>query len=626
MASFAEEEDFITDARMVENAHKIDVIVANNFKLNKISVPETTDDATFMRRATLAAIGRIPTPQEALQFLELEHPGKRKLLIDYLYNSDGYSSHMTNYYYDLFTLREGFGNGTGTRDNSQLIDWFRSAADTNMTWNLLCEKLLTTRGNVYTGSGAAGYFDKGDAVDDHLSNTVRIFTGIRLECAQCHDDPFQDWEQMDFYTLKAFVDGPVGVEKKADFGSIRPEIRRRQEAEPEKYKSTSIGRIEGLMFELSKVGSHGISEAKGTGRAALPSTYKYNDGDPGEFVAAKAPFGATARTRGKENDPESLNKFAEWMTNEKTPQFSITIANRMWDRVMGISLTPIVGDYVDPRDTHFKQLIIKLAEIMKDYDYDLKAFQKTLMLTRTFQFTSSQKDLVNGSKNALDGRRANRMSAEQIWDSLLSLAVSNPDALPKRAKTSEDFIYAGQYVMSNAEMAEKLKTMSIKQFEKYLFKLFEDLKNNKFEKVGSANNSKKRGRKGLGSKGELRRASEFPTPAGGFFATFGQSTRSAAIDEASKEGSVSQALELLNGQVQSLIIHSNTSAANKVIEQIQLDSERVKTIFLVVLNRVPDEDEMTLCLDLVKNTNNTQDAYRNIMAGLIASQEFYFIF
>lgn len=298
---------------------------------------------------------------------------------------------------------------------------------------------------------------------------------------------------------------------------------------------------------------------------------------------------------------------------------------------MGISLTPVAGDYVEPKDTNFNKLILKLATIMKDYDYDIQAFQKTLMSTHTFQFVSSPKDLKNGEKNALDGRRATRMSAEQIWDSLLSLSVPDPDSLPMRKREPLDFVHRGQYIMSKADMAKKVNAMNTSQFNEYLFELYDKLKHEKFPKAGADSGTVEESSMMVSNQpkqvsGELRRASELPTPAGGFFAAFGQSSRRAAIDEASKEGTVSQALELLNGKVQSLIIHNSKSSVNQVINQVEGDEERIKTIFLVVLNRIPDDNEMKLCREIVEASSDQHAAYQNIVAGLIASQEFYFIF
>jgi len=582
----------VTPKQIQKNAHLIDLLVAENFRKVGIEVPKYVDEETFVRRAYLVAIGRIPTATEVSSFLETDNSQKRKLLISRLYETDGYRSHMTNWYYDIFTLREKFRRGPLRISNDKLIDFIRDAAAENMAWDELCKELLTTKGNVYTTSGAAGYFLKGDAPDDHLSNTMRVFTGVRMECAQCHDDPFQEWEQMDFYNLKAFVEGPEGYIGEGKYYKVRQKLRELQSNEPEKYIHPKVGKIQNLHERLLALARHGTDEEMGKGRTRLPDDYQYRDGDPGEYVNARTPFGKAVSTKKNNKKYDSLEQFANWMTDDKTTEFSITISNRMWERVMGISLTPITGDYVNPKRTNFPQLINKLAQIMKDYDYDLKAFQKTLMSTRTFQFISSEKDLKNGTKNALDGRRTVRMSAEQIWDSLISLTVEDPDALPKRARSSEHVIYAGQYLGTKAEIASEINKMTFEEYEQYIFETFESLTKGEFEEAELGLEGDQASRKG----NRLRRASEIPTPAGGFLKSFGQSDRNAAIDAASKEGTVSQD-----------------------------DRERIETTFRVVLSRAPDESEMDLCLSIINDSKDKKAAFRNIVAGIISSQEFYFI-
>ena len=529
-----------------KNAYEIDKLVAANFRSNNIKVPDYTDDATFMRRAFLVSVGRIPTAREALDFLELDNPDKRDLLIGYLMNSEGYNSHTTNWLYDLLTLRDISGQGGRLINNERLIEWVREAVASNMPWDEFTSKLLTTRGNAYVAPGAAGYFNKGDAVDDHLSNTLRVFTGVRMECAQCHDDPFQEWEQIDFYGFKALVDGVPGYNINKKLETMAGKIRKMEVAEPKKYRNNSVGRLLTLHYGIMSKVKYGIGDKKGVGRTKLPKDYQYSDGDPGEVIGGRTAFGARLTTASKADDIEALNKFAKWMVSDKTPEFSQTIAMRLWERVMGVSLTQVTGDYVNPKDTNFKKLIPHLSQLIKTYDYDVKAFQSTLMLTRTFQFVSSKKDLRNGDIRALDGRRSSRMTAEQIWDSFISLVETDPESLPKRGPVSTNFNYNGQFVMTMEELADKVSKMNISKYEVFLLDTYEKLKRNEFPKARHSSDGEaftapsKRKNKGSGA---LQRASEIksPAPNGHFLAVFGQSRREGAIDEASKEGTVSQA-------------------------------------------------------------------------------------
>lgn len=605
-----------------KNAYNIDKLVAANFRSNDIAVPEVTDDATFLRRAFLVSVGRIPTAQEALDFLELQVPNKRTLLVDYLFSSEGYNSHTYNWLYDLLTLRERVGTGGNISYNGRLIDWVRESVQENKPWDQFTKELISTRGNAYVSPGAAGYYDKGDAIDDHLSNTLRIFTGVRMECAQCHDDPFQEWEQMDFYNFKAFVDGQPGYNVNNKIAGVGSKLRRVELEDPVKYKDATVGRMLFLHYAITNILELGLSEKKGVGMTKLPSDYQYSDGDPGEAIGGRSAFGAKLRSSGKREDVDALEDFANWMVSDKTPQYAQTISTRLWERVMGISLTPVTGDYVSPEKTNFRSLIIHLSKLIKDYDYDIKTFQKTLMLTKTFQFVSSKKNLKNGSKRALDGRRSKRMSAEQIWDSFISLVEEDPESLPKREQTELNFNFKGQFIMEIPELVEKMSGMNEGQYNKFLHEMFEKLRNGEYPPAKGEEFGNRRSGK------ILQRASEIPTPAPNdhFLTVFGQSQRGAAIDEASVEGTVSQALELLNGKVQEQIVHNPDAAVNKVLNKIEGTEERIRTVFLTVLNRIPDEEEFKFCIDLAEKADSEESFFRNLVAGLISSQEFYFIF
>ncbi len=630
---FACASDLISPHVIKENAHKIDRLVAANFRENEIKIPEVTDDATFLKRAFLVSAGRIPTPMETLQFLELEADNKRELLADYLYSSDAYKSHFTNWLFDLLTITER--SATGKRQNNYaLIKWITEAVETGMPWDQFTRTLLSTTGSAWD-HGAAGYYAKDlDNPADNLSNTVRAFLGVRIECAQCHDDPFQEWERMDFYQLMAFVEGGDAWNLNAPRDWERNGKSTLFDRTDQRYldDDNTINNVYTYFsITISRIAKAGVRKDKGYGRVKLPLDYQYNDGDPGEYVSGRAPFGDKVKTKKKDNDPKSLEKFANWIVSDKTEQFAQTIALRMWERVMGISLTPTTGDYVDSEETHFPNLINLLSKIVNEYDYDLVTFQKTLMLTKTFQFTSSEKNLVNGSKNALAGRRVNRMTAEQLWDSMLSLYSNQPEQLGKRMFTDTYYIN-GVKIMKFRELVDKISPMSIAQYDKFVKKLFDEkIKQapEKFEegadfdyfKTSSRDYAYTSARKGLVRASELR-SPERPRH---FLSMFGQSQRRAAIDEASQEGTVTQALELLNGSVQRNIVHNRKSALNQALGSSEMNHDQLlKTIFLVVLNRLPTSMEVEVLLPMLKEGG--KDVHKDIVAGLIMSQEFYFIY
>ena len=196
---------------MKKAALQIDFHIASFYRAKKLDVPKVTDDATFLRRAFLVSVGRIPTAEEALAFLEIEDPTKREALVDYLMNSKGYSSHMTNWVFDLLRITDGRVGTSAT--NEPYRHWVRTAMTKNMPWDEFTSHLIASSGDGWDQNTAAvGYYtrDRGMALDN-LSNTMGVFLGARMECAQCHDDPFGTTERHDFYQLAAFTHGQTTV-------------------------------------------------------------------------------------------------------------------------------------------------------------------------------------------------------------------------------------------------------------------------------------------------------------------------------------------------------------------------------------------------------------------------------
>ena len=314
---------------------EIDQLIASFYRGKKLPVPAVTDDATFLRRAFLVSIGRIPTADEALAFLEIEDPTKREALMDYLLKSNGFSSHMTNWAFDLLRITDNSTGGTGT--NEPYRHWVRGAMTRNMPWDKFTSQLLASSGDGWDPATAAvGYYtrDRGMPLDN-LSNTMRVFLGTRMECAQCHDDPFGTTERHDFYQLAAFTHGQnaVGQEKMAPLWN---ELTKARQEQSQEY------RIAQVLWDRV----YGMSLGGGNGQIPLPSDYQYRDATPGAVVGARTPFGRVVRMSEKKEESDGRAKLADWIVSKTTGQFPIVIANRMWKRVMGKGICEPVDEFI----------------------------------------------------------------------------------------------------------------------------------------------------------------------------------------------------------------------------------------------------------------------------------------
>ncbi|MFM2198027.1 MAG: hypothetical protein RLZZ505_1459 [Verrucomicrobiota bacterium] len=602
-----------------ESALEIDRHIAAFYRSNKLSVPAVTDDATFMRRAFLVAIGRIPTAEEALAFIEIEDPAKRGELVSYLMKSQGYSSHMTNWAFDLLRLRDGRQGSQAT--NEPYRNWIRKAMDDNMPWDEFVTSLVASSGNGWDPKTASvGYYtiDRGMPLDN-LSNTMRIFLGSRMECAQCHDDPFGKTERKDFYHLAAFTNGQY-QQNEQHMRGLWQEYQNDQQNRGEEYRVAQLfwDRIYGMSLS-----------GGGKGQIELPSDYQYRDADPGELLGAKTPFGKTVRMSDRRAEGDGREQFADWIVTRTGEQFPAVIANRMWQRIMGKGIYEPVDDFIDSKKTVHPELMKHLAKLMHDLDYDLRAFQHVLMLTKTFQFATNPNPSTLDGGDDFHGRKIARLSSEQIWDSLITLSNGDPDKKPVRTADNRIFVGGNPVLVGQMDMIQLSNDVLALESEKEVRKYFKDFLAMVKSGVGKKGNDKDSMTMGMApvqkyGRDSPVRASELPSPAPRehFLYLFGASDRE-VVEGASKEPNVGQVLSMMNGYVQRQLVGNSGAHIYKSLEGAGSEGEKIRRIYLAILNRPPTEEEMGWMKEEVKARG--EEGYRNIVASLVMSSEFLFL-
>jgi hypothetical protein len=602
-----------------ESAVEIDRHIAAFYRANKLSVPEVTDDATFMRRAFLVAIGRIPTAEEALAFIEIEDPAKRGELVSYLMKSQGYSSHMTNWAFDLLRLRDGRQGSQAT--NEPYRNWIRKAMDDNMPWDDFVTSLVASSGNGWDPKTASvGYYtiDRGMPLDN-LSNTMRIFLGSRMECAQCHDDPFGKTERKDFYHLAAFTNGQY-QQNEQHMRGLWQEYQNDQKNRGEEYSVAQLfwDRIYGMSLS-----------GGGKGQIELPSDYQYRDADPGELLGARTPFGKTVRMSDRRAEGDGREQFADWIVTRTGEQFPAVIANRMWQRIMGKGIYEPVDDFIDSKKTVHPELMTHLAKLMHELDYDLRAFQHVLMLTKTFQFATNPKPSTLEGGDDFHGRKIARLTAEQIWDSLITLSSGDPDKKPVRTADNRIFVGGNPVLVGQMDMIQLSEDVLALNSEEEVRKYFKDFLAMVKSGGGKKGNEKDSMTMGMApiqkyGRDSPVRASELPSPAPRehFLYLFGASDRE-VVEGASKEPNVGQVLSMMNGYVQRQLVGNSAAHVYKSLEGAGSEGEKIRRIYLAILNRPPTDEEMGWMKEEVGARGD--QGFRNIVASLVMSSEFLFL-
>ena len=605
-------------AHLVEAAKRIDALVAAHHAKSKAQKPALVGDERFLRRAYLTAIGRIPTVEEAAEFLADKNPHKRANLVAALVQSPGYASHMTNWMFDRLRIVDQ--NNVAQIRYPVYRHWVRNAIDQDVPWDRMVTDLLTAKGGGWDEESAAvGYFtrDRGMPLDN-LAVTMRVFLGSRMECAQCHDDPFGDTKQKDFFRLAAFTNGQEPINQNLFYPIFR---------EMDAMSQDSVEHNAAWMFWRDVYGNS--LGGGGTGRIALPADYKYKDARPGDIEGARAPFGKRTSMAGTHERDDGRQRFAKWMTEGTEERFSGMIANGMWRRVMGVGYFEPGDDYLEPEETHAPQISSHLAELMKEQRYSLRDFQQTLMLTEVFQYEANPAESVaDGGADDFRGRRVQRMTAEQVYDSLVTLVSGNPDNQQPR-QTNESIYVRGTPVlegqMSMAQLsADVLAIENEKKLRTYFLEFVAKIKAEQSGEGEKSMTATMRRDPVDFVRGMLPRAADLqsPAPRNHFVALFGQSNRN-IVDGSTREPNVGQVLSLMNGFVQAELVEKPDAQLNRNVGSASSTEKKIRQLYLGIFSREPSAEEISLISE--EFSNSPAAASANVASAMIMSAEFLYL-
>ncbi len=577
------------DRFVAEAAAKIDEIVNLNLKTKGEKPNALASDEQFVRRVYLDLVGRIPTREETMDFLGDASPSKRAKVIDKLVTSDGFNSRMFDYFSDMLRMA----------DDAQKAkffsyeEWFKDQLRANQPWNQIVKDMLTADGKLLE-NGSAGYLlrDKGMRLDN-LSITLSTFLGANVACAQCHDHPFADWTQRQFYEMASFF-GTTETYQKKGGGANMLKGMKGELTQQEMQRVRKLAQVNALA-----VYDTGKNDVK------LPDDYKYKDAAPKTPVAPKLiawtpkdndlrSYKEMSAALSKKGGDENLRyDFANWMTSPENPRFSMTIANRLWKLIFGIGVKEPVTDLDDVNASNNPMLLYHLSKEMVRLKFDIRSFMRLLCNTQAYQREAITKQVTPGEPYYFPGPVLRRMTAEQAWDSCVTLAIGDKvDGY--KLKRAEKYSAAMdiQPGMSADEIRAKLamgKGMG---------------------KKGPA--AAKPGKKGKGPAAQaamddgdpdhvrpevmqglvLARASELPQPEKDqhFLRMFGQSDRQIA-DANTDEGSIPQVLMLMNGEAQSVLRSPRSLVLATAMKQEE-QQQNIESLYLSFFSRHPKENEM----------------------------------
>lgn len=608
---------------VAQAAQKIDGLVNAMLVKKGIAPNPPSTDEQFLRRAYLDIIGRVPTFDEAIGFLIDKSPTKRAKLIDMLLDSPGYGSHLYNYFADM--LRVANPDRGGEMSSAQpYIAWLRKSLASNKPYNEMVFDMLAAEGKMWT-NGATGYLlrDSGMLLDN-LANTFSIFLGTDVACAQCHDHPFAEWTQMQFYQLAAFF-GATTTRGGRAARRGGEDAAERLKAELAALNPEAAKKVEGLVDDIVEANRLEVRDIE-QNTLRLPKDYKYKDGVGGEPVEPKfitwdkSDRTSDAYKKNKTKKEEKLRQaFAGWLTHPTNPRFGVTIANRLWSRAFGRGVAEPVRNVDDPARSSNPELLVHIGKEMVRLKFNLREFQRILFNTQAWQRAATTDVVPMGADYYFQGPLLRRMTAEQAWDSLVTLVVGDPDRL-KNGNTG----LLGRVVDIDLEkttgqvLAQKIE--ALQQGRQAARSAMTDSIGDVDTAMTLTIDKKVVSYAGM----KLLRASELeqPAPRNHFLREFGQSDRQ-IVDASSRAGSQPQVLMLMNGPVQQMITNPDSLLIRTMLQE-ELPKKQIEALYLCALSRKPTQAEKTRALEHMNEIGEAPGA-SNLVWAILNSLEFMFV-
>jgi hypothetical protein len=723
-------------------AGQIDALVEKKLSEMKLKPNALSSDEVFLRRVYLDVVGRVPTKREALEFLKSEETDKREKLIDQLLSSEGYVQNYFNYWADILRLKHlGIGGQQSLAAGLAYSKWIKESLRTNKPYNQFVRELITADGKTYE-NGAVGFYIRDFNMPlDNMAVTTQIFLGTQMVCAQCHDHPFDNWSQKEYYQMAAHTYGMTGTNalKNPEFNRTLYPTKKNagQNFKPEERKEM----VRAMTEILRPLRYNTVLTLDKPIR--LPGDYRYKDAKANDIIAPMIPAGFSGSSGASKITKEGekpVQSYAEWMTSPSNPRFTLVVANRLWKKVMGMGVIDPVDELTEATVPTNPALMDLLESTMKAVNYDMKAYLRIVLNSQTYQRTAYTKDLELGEPYYFPGPTMRRMSAEQVWDSMVTLYKPNPDGANASAALEADRVLTkiewedramnnlsvDEVVEGSKKIAEvqkqlaqdvrsaqeKLKAATashdpeaIKSAQRTIalqrkniddavekivyevgFEKFAELakegklqqqvddadfakeisftikqKENKNEKLmleDALNLLITQRRQTYQNQAKVRRDKEMerlkvvtkeqkqnfaiyttaientvmraadvraPAPNGHFLRTFGQSDRE-LVENSNKEGSVMQALMLLNGKYFKGLLNPYTIIARQLAAAKTTD-EAIDTLYLSIMSRHASEEEKSLLKPIVENQNGqaTSQGKSEALWALINTRQFLFI-
>lgn len=354
--------------------NEVDTHVFEKLQRLRINPSSLCDDTTFVRRVYLDAVGRAPTATEARAFIGDDHPEKRSRLIDHVLHLDEFADFWALKWADVLRTEEKV---LDTRGVQVFHAWIRDNIADGVPLDQFVRSLVTGSGSTFENP-AANYYRANRDPATRGETTARLFLGTRLQCAKCHNHPFDRWTQQDYYrwsTLFSQIEYEVGENKRSD-----------------KLDKNEFAGDQVVLFAEKEEVRH-----PGTGESVTP-----------KFLGGAEPA--------LDQPGDRFQALADWLTSPENELFAKSQTNFIWYHVMGRGLVDPIDDFRLTNPPSNPPLLDALADHFVSSGFDVRELIRQIMNSRTYQLSSEPNSSNLHDETSFSRAYVRRLPAEVILD------------------------------------------------------------------------------------------------------------------------------------------------------------------------------------------------------------------
>lgn len=503
-------------------ANFVDEQIFAKLRRLKLNPSPMVADETFVRRLYLDLVGTPPSAEEAKAFLADKRRDKRTRLADELMERPEFATFWALKWADLLRIDERPLDKKGVQ---AFHHWLQRAFADNMPMDRFAREIVAGRGSTYENPAANFYRANRDPVM-RSEAIAQLFLGTRLQCAQCHNHPFDRWTQNDYY-------GWAGVFSQIDYKVI--ENKRRDDNDSHEF-----------------VGKQVVVSGR-TGDMKHPKT--------GKVVPAKMLGDNSADT----DQPDRLERLAEWITSPKNPFFAKSQVNRIWFHLMGRGIVDPIDDFRATNPPSHPELLDELTAQFVKSGYNLRHIVRLIVASKAYQLSSEPNDTNADDETNFSRNLIRRLSAEQILDAQTQV-------------TGTPVEFTGYPIGTRAAEVGGVQAM---------------------------------------------RARRRMTEGDRYLDLFGRPPRLLTCEcERSNETSMGQAFQLISGPLINGQMSAKDNRLTDLLKSDRSDTQIIEELYWTTLTRPPNEKEKATTSVLLANASDKRAALEDVTWALLNSKEF----